>query len=208
MTRSWHGVLAALIAFALAGQISLTFTDDRSLVNLLSFFTIQSNILILIASAAIAIRPEREGAGWAILRLAGLVGITVTGIVYATVLAGSADFSGIEWWYDKIFHYLAPLGAMLGFFLFRPRTRFARSDLMFVAWPIAWLAYTLIRGSISNPGFVGANGASSAYPYDFLNVDTYGAGRVTLNAVVITLLMIGIAALYVRFSRRSVSQPS
>lgn len=206
MTRIWHGLLAAIIAFALAGQIVLTFTDDRSLVNLLSYFTIQSNILILIAAVAIAIRPEHEGAGWAILRLAGLVGITVTGIVYATVLAGAAEFSGIEWWYDKTFHYLAPVAAMLGFFLFRPRTRFARDDLVFVVWPIVWLVYTLIRGRVSSPNFSGANGATSAYPYDFLDVDTYGAGRVTLNAVAITLLMLGIAALYVRFSRRLVSE--
>lgn len=99
---------------ALLGQIFLTVTEDRSLVNLVSYFTIQSNILVLVAAIAIALRPDRRGTGWAVLRLAGLVGITVTGVVYATVLAGIADFSGIEWWYDKTFHYAVPVGAMLG----------------------------------------------------------------------------------------------
>ena len=112
MTRLWHAILAGFVISALLGQIFLTVTEDRSLVNLFSYFTIQSNILVLVA--AIALRPDRRGAGWAVLRLAGLVGITVTGVVYATVLAGIADFSGIEWWYDKTFHYAVPVGAMLG----------------------------------------------------------------------------------------------
>lgn len=203
VTRIWHAVLAAFALVGVGGQTVLVFTEDgRSLLNLFSYFTIESNLLVLIAAVAIAIRPEREGSGWAILRLAGLAGITVTGIVYATVLAGTAEFVGSAWWYDNILHYVVPAGAMLGFFLFTPRTRFARSDLAFIAWPIAWLAYTLIRGGVSDPGFPGANGTTSSYPYDFLDVDGHGAGGVTVAALVVTVLMLGIAALYVRFSRR------
>lgn len=204
-SRIWHGVLACIIVLALAGQTSLVFTTEgRSLLNLYSYFTIQSNVLILIASVLIAIHPDRRGNGWTVLRLAGLVGITVTGIVYATILAGTTDFSGVEWWYDKAFHYVVPIGAMLGFFLFTPRTRFARSDLVFVAWPIVWLGYTLVRGGVSNPGFAGAHGSRADYPYDFLDVDTYGYGQVSLNAVLVTVVVLGIAGLYVRFSSRKV----
>lgn len=202
----WHLAVAAFAAFALVGQTALGITDDRSLINLFSYFTIQSNILILVASLVIAVSPERGGGVWAILRLAGLVGITVTGVVYATVLAGIADFSGIEWWYDKILHYAVPIGAMLGFFFFVPRTRFARSDLVFIAWPIVWLAYTLVRGGTGNPSFAGPDNTKSAYPYDFLDVDKHGGGQVALNAVAVTFLMLGVAALYVRLSNRSVSE--
>lgn len=202
MTRIWHGALAALIAFALIGQTILVLDKDASLVNLFSYFTIQSNILVLIAAAAIALWPEREGTGWWLLRLAGLVGITVTGIVYSTILAGTTSFEGAAWWYDKIFHYAAPVIAILGFFLFTPRTRFAWRDLVFVAWPVAWLAYTLIRGEAVHPAFQIEDGVFSDVPYGFLDANIHGVGGVTVSALVVTALMLGIAALYVRFSSR------
>lgn len=201
MTRIWHGVLAAAIAFALVGQTTLVFTTQgRSLVNLGSYFTIQSNILVLISAVLIAIQPHRQEGWFVLLRLAGLVGITITGIVYASVLAGTADFSGIEWWYDKVFHYGAPIGAMLGFFLFSPRTRFARRDLLFVVWPVVWLAYTLTRASVSNPEFPGENKTLMPVPYEFLDIQRHGVVPVLVNSVVVTALMLGIAYLYVRWS--------
>ncbi len=120
MTRLWHGVIAALAAFALVGQTALSIDRDRSLVNLFSYFTIESNVLVMVAAALIAVRPDRGGTAFGILRLGGLTAITITGIVYATVLAGNTDFSGIEWWYDKIFHYAVPVLSVLGFLLFRP----------------------------------------------------------------------------------------
>lgn len=205
MTRTWHTTLALVIAFALVGQIALVFgTEGRSLVNLFSYFTIESNILVLIAALLIAIRPERDERWFALLRLAGLVGITVTGIVYATVLAGTADFSGIEWWYDKVFHYAAPVLAMLGFFLFRPRTRFAPRDLAFVLWPVLWLGYTFIRAGVSDPKFARAGKPASGVPYDFLDTRLHGAGTVGVYALLVTVLMLGVAWLYVRFSPRLV----
>ncbi|MEO6472376.1 MAG: Pr6Pr family membrane protein, partial [Aeromicrobium sp.] len=133
LSRLWHSALAVLIVFALLGQIGLVIDGHgRSLINLFSYFTIQSNLLILVASVLIALKPDRDGELFAIFRLAGLVGITLTGIVYSTVLAGTVEFVGAAWWYDKVFHYAVPVGAVLGFLLFQPRTRFARSDVVFV----------------------------------------------------------------------------
>ena len=202
MTRIWHGILAALGIFALVGQIILVIDRDGSLVNLFSYFTIQSNILVLVAAVVIALKPEPEGAGWWLLRLAGLVGITVTGLVYSTILAGTTSFEGIEWWYDKIFHYTVPIMAILGFFLFTPRTRFAIRDLAFLAWPVAWLAYTLIRGEAVHPTFQIEKGKTSDVPYGFLDADLHGAGGVAIASVVVTAMMVGIAYVYVRFSTR------
>ncbi len=204
MTRIWHGATAALIAFALIGQTVIGIDEGRSLVNLFSYFTIQSNILILIAAVAIALRPGREGTAWWLLRLAGLVGITVTGIVYGGILAGTTSFEGFEWWFDKIFHYGAPILAMLGFFLFTPRTRFAWRALAFVAWPVAWLAYTLIRGEAVHPRFQIKKGVYSDVPYGFLDANIHGVGGVVVNSIGVTVLMLGIAALYVKFSSREI----
>ncbi len=206
MIRIWHAVLAALIAIALVGQTVLTADKDRSMLNLFSYFTIQSNILVLVASILIAIQPRRQSEWWGTMRLAGLVGITVTGLVYSTVLAGTAEFVGRAWYYDKIFHYVVPAMAVLGFFLFTPRTRFAKTDFVFIVWPLFWLGYTLLRAGLSNPGYELGKGKTSYVPYEFLDIQRHGAGRVTLNAAVITVLVLGIAWIYVRFSSSEVRE--
>ena len=203
MTRLWHAAIAVLAAFALVGQTALSIDRDRSLVNLFSYFTIESNVLVLIAAALIAVRPDRGGTAFGILRLGGLTAITITGIVYATILAGNTDFSGVEWWYDKIFHYVVPALSVLGFLLFRPRTRLDRSALWFLVWPLAWLAYTLVRAAVSDPSYAVTSDRRADVPYDFLDIDRHGGWAVALASLVVLALALGLAWGYLKLSRRS-----
>ena len=205
VVRTWHAALAAIAAFALVGQTVLSASsDDRSVVNLYSYFTIQSNLLVLVAAVMVVVRPDRDERWFAVVRLAGLVGISVTGVVFAVVLAGQFEMSGIEWWYDRAFHYVVPLMAVIGYVGFRPRTRLVRRDLAFIAWPVAWLTYTLVRAEVGEPAYpTGAGDATRRVPYDFLDVADLGAGQVAINAVVVTALMLGIAWVFLWVSAQS-----
>ncbi len=202
MVRTWHAALAAIAAFALVGQTVLSASsDDRSVVNLYSYFTIQSNLLVLVAAVLVAVRPDRDERWFGVVRLAGLVGISVTGVVFAVVLAGQFELSGIEWWYDKAFHTVVPLMAVIGYVGFRPRTRLVTRDLAFIAWPVAWLTYTLVRAEVGDPAYpTGVGEATRRVPYDFLDVADLGAGQVAVNAVVVTVLMLAIAWVFLRVS--------
>lgn len=202
MIRLWHGVIAALAAFALVGQTILSADENRDMVNLFSYFTIQSNILMLIVSVLLVLNPNRGGKAFAILRLAGLVGITVTGIVYSILLAGNADFEGIEWWYDKLFHYAVPALSVLGFLLFKPRTKLDKGALWFIVWPLAWLAYTLIRAEVAEPVFVLTATKKGPVPYDFLDIADHGAVFVTIACVVVLILALAISRFYIWLSQR------
>ena len=201
MTRPWHAAIAVLAAFALVGQTALSIDRDRSLVNLFSYFTIESNVLVLVAAALIAVRPDRGGTAFGILRLGGLTAITITGIVYATILAGNTYFTGVEWWYDKTFHYVVPALAVLGFLLFRPRTRFDRTALWFLVWPLVWLAYTLVRAAVSDPSYAVTSDRRADVPYDFLDIDRHGGWAVALASLVVLALALGLAWGYLKLSR-------
>ncbi len=172
------------------------------MVNLFSYFTIQSNILMLIVSVLLVINPRRGGTAFGILRLGALVGITVTGVVYSILLAGNADFSGIEWWYDKIFHYIVPAMSVLGFLLLTPRTKLDKSARWFLVWPLAWLAYTLIRAEVSEPVFTLTATKKGPVPYDFLDIADHGGVFVTIACVVVLALALAIASFYIWFSQR------
>lgn len=200
MTRVWHGLLGGIIVVALVGQTIDVVQTDSSLVDLFSYFTIQANLLVLVAAVLIAIQPHRSGPAWRVLRLAGLVGITVTGVVYTVAIGPHVSFEGLPWWYDKAFHYVVPLMTAIGHVALRPRTVFQRSDLVFIAWPVAWLAYTLTRAELGAPQFKAPNGQVSRYPYDFLDVEAHGGVFVAVACVLVTVLLLSVAAGYLRFS--------
>ena len=203
MNRAWHALIAGLAAVALVGQAVLTLDRDRSFVNFLSYFTIESNILVLVTCLLIVQRPDRGGVAFGILRLGSLTAITVTGLVYATILAGNGDFSGAEWWYDKIFHYIVPVMTVIGFVALRPRPRLDRSAMWFLAFPLVWIAYTLIRAEVAEPVFALTPTTTAHVPYGFLDVADHGVGAVTVICLVLTAVFIAIGAGYIRLSRRS-----
>ncbi len=202
LTRSWYATVAALATVALIGQVALVIEHHRSLVNFFSYFTVESNILVLAMSALIVLNPERDGRSWQVLRLAALTGITVTGVVYGTVIAPYVHPRGAEKLYNAIFHYVVPAMAVLGFLLMKPFRSLSRSALAFMAWPAAWLAYTMIRGAVSHPGYLRENGTPSRYPYGFLDIELHGWATVAPTILGVAVLLVGVACAYIWASGR------
>lgn len=204
LARVWHGAVAAMIAAALALQVAIAIDASGRprahavgtlagtalvgrLLRVASFFTIQSNMLVALVSVQLARRPDRDGPIWRVLRLDALVGIAVTGIVYATVLARIHEPTGWEQVASNAaFHYLSPIMAVAGWLAFGPRPRIDRTTVAWsLAWPAAWLAYTLARGALSR-----------WYPYPFVDAATHGYGRVLLNALLVLGVLTAVAGLY------------
>ncbi len=210
LTRAWHGVLATAVLAALALQAVIAVKAPGSppahavgtlagapvagrLLRVVSFFTIQSNVLLAVTSAQLALSPARDGRAWRILRLDALVGIAVTGIVYATVLARIHEPKGWEQVVSNaIFHYGAPIAAVLGWLIIGPRPRIDRrvvaASLM---WPLLWFAYTLAHGRLSH-----------WYPYPFVDAATRGYGQVLANALLVLLVLAAVAGIYLVGDRR------
>lgn len=211
IARSWHGLIAVLVLAAVVLQIVIAVRISGTppdvsvgvvrgssligrIIRVLSFFTIQSNLLAGIVSARLVMRPDQGGPVWRPLRLAALVGITVTGIVYSTVLAAVHQPSGAaETAVNTIVHYVVPVLMVLGRIVFGPRPRV---DWRSLAWSLlfraAWLVYTLARGAIWS---------WYPYPYPFLDVTTHGYGRVVLNAAIVTVVLGIVAGLFALLDR-------
>ena len=104
--RSVHLVVAAVAWFALAFQLVLVVSGEAILVEddppglvarvyrFFAYFTIQSNALVAITSTVLARDPAEDRPGWRVARLAGLIGITVTGLVYFFLLRGLVELEG------------------------------------------------------------------------------------------------------------------
>lgn len=206
--RAFHGTIAALVTSTLIAQCVLTHGERRSLLNTFSYFTIQSNVLVLVTSAVLAVRPTIAGPWWRVLRLAALAGITVTGIVYATVIAPYVHLSGAAMIYNVTFHYVVPIASVVGFVLVGPRLRLYNRDLAFMAWPLMWLVYTMLRGALLHPEFTGLGQSASHYPYQFLDIDQVAVFEVVASIALVTVLLTGIGIAYIHAEQHLESRRS
>ncbi|TQM81157.1 hypothetical protein FHX81_3518 [Saccharothrix saharensis] len=161
-SRVWHGVLAAVIAASLITQLVLIFTSGPD-VN-----AGQGEVRV-----PLDVRLVRR---WRVARLDALLGITITGVVFAVLLAPLVHHVGVSWWVDLGFHRLSPVLAVLGWLLFGPRPRIDWSTIAkaLLIWPVLWILYTFVHGAITD-----------WYPYPFLDVTEVGFGTALRNALLV-----------------------
>jgi hypothetical protein len=193
MQRIWFA-LTALAAFAgLAAQTVVSVsgesggdTDDTvagRVFTMLCYFTIQSNVVVCATHTLLARDPSRSGPVFRAFRLAGIIGIAVTGLVYHTILRSLYDLGGLAHVADLLLHTATPLLAVLGWLLFGPRgLTDARTALHALLFPALYLVFTLVRGPFAD-----------FYPYPFVDVRTHGYGVVLLNSLGVAALFLALA---------------
>jgi hypothetical protein len=177
-------LVVARIAFAVLGVVAITYqfsTLDHTLAsfsqeNFFSFFTIQSNILAvatLLASGVVrgAMRTKLFDA----IRGAVTLYIAITGVVFALLLAGrQEDLDTHIPWVDFVVHKLIPVVLVADWLIDPPRHRMPlRVALAWLAYPLAWFGYTLVRGA-----------STGWYPYPFVDVDRIGYGGVLWRSAI------------------------
>ncbi len=198
--RPWFAVTAGCVAVAVLVQVVVAVADPSFFggsavgrgLNVFAFFTIASNLLVGLASLLLALDPDRASTRVAVLRLTGVVAITVTFVVFHVALTGLVDLSPWGAVANQLLHTVVPLLAVVGWLAFGPRGRTsARVTGLTLLFPVGWLAFTLVRGPF----------ASDWYPYPFLDVAELGYPRVVLNAVVVAVLFVALAAGATRLDR-------
>jgi hypothetical protein len=176
---------------------------DFSLINFFSFFTVDANVvsaLVLLVAGTAALRGDqsRELSG---LRGAATTYMAITGIVYNLLLADLTEAlqTNLQW-ANVIVHIVMPIVLVLDFLLDRTVHPLGlRNALWWLAFPLAWTAYTLIRGALVD-----------WYPYPFLDHREHNYGVVALYVVGIAVAFFVVAtvlAYSTRVLNRSAPQP-
>jgi hypothetical protein len=214
----WHGATFVVGAFGVIVQLwivatqeltdeMIPFSDPIRLWNVLSYFTVWSNILVTVVAFLLARNPQRSGRVFNTVRLASVTMITVTCAVYALVLAKVWEPTGWQKVADETLHYTVPALAVAGFLLFGPRPRFSMSVLgQSLTIPLAWIVYTLVRSPFIT--YTEDGSTQHWYPYHFINVDDIGYGRALLNIAGIFVFLLAVAWIYTLLDRRLSPRPS
>ncbi len=148
-------------------------------VNFFSFFTILSNLLAAVAFLVGALRPGAVGSRtWDLVRGQAVVMMTVTFVVFALLLS-DAEVGIPDAWVDTVLHRIFPIVVIVDWLIDPPASAISvRDSLVWLAFPLVWTGYTLIRGA-----FVGW------YPYPFL--DPANGGYATVAAYIGAILVFG-----------------
>ena len=206
-SRIWHSFIIVDVLAALIIQLVLILTGGPDpntgdtvasvgiptrMIQTLSFFTIQSNLLVLAVAITLVINPLRDGRLWRIIHLDALLGIIITGLVFDLVLIHYVHPSGWQLVATIGFHYIAPWATLLGWILFGPHPRIDPATIGWaLLWPIAWIAYTFIHGAITG-----------WYPYPFLDADDLGYWIALRNTAVVIVIAGVLVTIFKRIDSR------
>jgi hypothetical protein len=128
--------------------------------NMFSYFTIQSNLIVAGVCLASALsRRAEESSFLAIARGGSTIWITVTFIVFYLFLSKVYRPVGIYALACTLLHYVVPVAMILEWLFLEPKGRMKlRYNLYWLGYPLLYLLFSEARGALGGP-----------YPYWFLN---------------------------------------
>ena len=161
---------AAVIVSAVIGIFGSAGAGRRAFMGgsrVFMYYTIQSNIaiaLICLIGAVLMLRKRPVPGGWYTVKFVGTVAITLTGVVYCTLLAPL--LGDAAWRLNNVLtHVVVPIAAVIDFFVTGVSSAIPRRNVFLVTIPPA--AYAVYAGIGYLAGWEFSDGAN--YPYFFLN---------------------------------------
>ncbi|MBH0098959.1 Pr6Pr family membrane protein [Salinibacterium sp. NSLL150] len=195
--------IAALVTAAVIATVAEA--AGRTVINpfnMFGYFTIQSNIILAVVYAVIAVvalRGEVASPALNIARASVTTYIIIVGVVYATLLAPLGAAGGVPVaWANAALHIITPIYALADWILFSDRGRIAFNRLWIVLiYPIVWVVVVLVRGATD--GWV---------PYPFLHPDTgYGSVFFYVGLIVVVMLAFGSLVFWISGKRSLLRVP-
>jgi len=207
---------AASLLFAVAGfLVMLGIFSGGPWPGILAYYTMQSNILVIILFAMLTVRTTmglREGrygsAGYfARFEMICTIDILLTFVVYWVMLAPTLFTMGEDypiWSFDNLaVHGVTPLLCLLDYILFTQPRHLKYKDLYLVSvFPLAYVAVTSIAGLLGYVYYVSqVDGLPVRFPYFFYDFDRIGAVSFIFIGALLVFFMI-VAHVFYLFDRK------
>lgn len=175
-------LFGAVTLVAVGIQLGIHIGHGFSVLNFFSYFTNLSNIfaaVVLVVESVLTWRGKDLGPAWALLRCISVVCMALVGIVFSALLR-DVDLGALLPWINTWLHYVMPVAIVADWLITPPRHAIPyKRVLIAIAFPLAYLAYSLIRGA-----------AISWYAYPFLNPADGGYGAVLLTCLIIAVAFV------------------
>jgi hypothetical protein len=182
-----------LVGASLLGIIlTVMFFGAADTFETLSYYTLQSNIIVLVFFALLlpySWRAKAKPPAFLSPTVKGGVTacITLTLIIYHFILVPTM-FSTLEQTFDSswsgaLVHYIVPLMTIADWLLFDKKGLISRLDpLKWLIVPLAYFIFVLVRAQFATFSVM-----NSHYPYFFIDFDKLGVGQVAVNVLLIAI---------------------
>lgn len=198
--KAWRILIAAVACLGPVLQYGLMVYDETLVsaavksVEFFSYFTILSNMLAAAALTAPLAAPSSAFAAWAERsgpRASVATYLTITAVVYHTMLAWQWHPQGLRLVSDTLLHTVTPAAYLIDLAL-----RGGQGQARWIAaakamsYPALYGVWTLIHGALSG-----------WYPYPFMNVAKRGYPAVLLTMIEMSLAFALVAVVFIALSR-------
>lgn len=201
-SRAFAAACAALGMSALALTLWLSLrnahaaglTEGQALWRYFGYFTVLTNLLVVLALAARATGP-RGTLSRSLCRIdvqtAAAVGIVMVFLVYHLLLRNLWQPQGWQWVSDQLLHTAMPVLFVVHWWINVPQPALGwRHVPACLIYPAAYAVYLLLRCA-----------ADGWYPYPFIDVATLGYPRVAVNTCGLVAAFVAVACLLIALGR-------
>lgn len=205
-------IFKLLVVMSLLAGILLNVVHTTSISAILSYYTLQSNIVCLIMFLGIIIaimsKNNYRTSIYYLLKGGSTMAILITGITYQIALAPNNFYMEVSYtiqteryWANLLVHIVSPILVLLDYVLFDEKGNFK------YYYPIIWLflplGYVIYVYTYSARGgrFYGIGG-SKEFAYIFLDYNQIGYGGVLKAIVVIVIVILMVSYLLVFLDRQ------
>ena len=189
----WLGIILQFY-ISIPDYIEKGRTLGGAIVQLLSYFTIQTNFLLALLLTLLVFKPQSKwGHFFSQPHVIGAMAayITIVGLVYHFMLRDQFHPEGLFKVTSDIFHIISPVAFVLFWLLLVKKTSIKWLNTLFwLVYPFIYTIYILIRGALTD-----------YYPYNFLDVTGLGYATVLYNCGFLLVGFIILNALYILISR-------
>ena len=187
-----------LVALVAAAGVAIEMRLGGPL-HVLSYFTIQANLLVALVFAASARRAWTARRPLPAALTGGtLLYISITGLVYHLILVdpssgfsmtgGIAPLTAWQTVSNQILNTATPIAAVIDWLLLTRPVPFAlRHATTWLLYPLAYLAFSLTRGAMLSPG------TPARYLYPFADVDRHGYVGILGNTAILGVAFYALA---------------
>ncbi len=192
------GSLISITAVALQFWVTLNAREVsvlHTIIRFFSYFTILTNSLVAIYFTCLWLFPLTR-LGLFFKQFSTTTAITVyilvVGIIYNLLLRNIWVVTGWGKVADELLHSFIPIYFLMYWIFFAERQKLKWGHaLPWLYYPLVYLVYTLIRGTITH-----------TYPYPFINVSKLGYQQTLINCLGVGLVFYGLFLLMIAISRR------
>lgn len=151
---------------------------------LFRYFTLQSNFLILLSFVLLQTKYKEK-----IMKFfPGIVSyITITFVVFATMLQGITSPEGIRVVGNLLVHYIVPIMSIIYLVVFIRKTYKYQDILYWMIYPLFYVLFALINGLITND-----------YIYPFFNINSAGILVYSITVIILIVLFVGLSFIFMK----------